>query len=220
MAPRIVRCPLHSIILLLTSCLSALLALSFFSVPACAQLQQPFVFASNPNGPGPGILVWTRNDVSGALTPVAGSPFPSREPVSGLTLDFKGRFLFVATSLDHIEMYTVDSNTGGLHEVPNSPFASSHTNSPAFLSTESSGQFLYVVNSNGSKPGVAAVESFQIDAVNLGLVPTAAGSTDLPGVFVGGATHPSGKAFYVFCNDPNSQPTPNNPSFLLFNSSN
>ncbi len=198
--------------------LAVLLGLFLYSIPAHAQLQQPFVFAADPFGPGPGILVYTRNDVSGVLTPVPGSPFPSRAPVNSLALDFKGRFLFVATSQNNIEMYTIDPNTGALQEVPNSPFASPTTR-PQFLSTETSGQFLYVVDMPGSSgPNVSAVESFQIDAVNLDLIPTAAGATDLPGLFVGGATHPSGKAFYVFCNSPSS--TPNLPFFLLFDSSN
>ena len=198
--------------------LAVLSGLCLCSISAHAQLQQPFVFAADPFGPGPGILVYTRNDVSGVLTPVPGSPFPSRAPVNSLALDFKGRFLFVATSQNNIEMYTIDPNTGALQEVPNSPFASPTTR-PQFLSTETSGQFLYVVDMPGSSgPNVSAVESFQIDAVNLDLIPTAAGATDLPGLFVGGATHPSGKAFYVFCNSPSS--TPNLPFFLLFDSSN
>jgi hypothetical protein len=195
-----------------------LCALFFGAISARAQFQQPFVFAVDPNGPG--IVVFTRNDVTGVLTPVPGSPFPSREPPSELALDFKGRFLFVGTSLNNIEMFTVDPNTGALQEVPNSPFASP-TTKPEFLSTESTGQFLYVIDSGGSQPNVSAVESFQIDAVNLDLIPTAAGATDLPGLFQGGATHLSGKAFYVFCNYPNSaNPNPNEPFFVLFNSSN
>jgi hypothetical protein len=136
--------------------------------------------------------------------------------VNELALDFKGRFLFAGTSANNIEMYTIDPNTGALKEVPHSPFASS-TTSPEFLSTESSGQFLYVVDlPSSSNPNASAVESFQIDAANLDLIPTAAGATVLPGVFAGGATHPSGKAFYVFVNDPTVQP--NQPHFLLFDS--
>jgi hypothetical protein len=121
--------------------LALLSGLFLCSIPARAQFQQPFVFAIDNNGPGPGILVYTRNDITGVLSPVPGSPFPSREPVNELALDFKGRFLFVGTSVDHIEMYIIDPNTGALQEVPNSPFASP-TTSPQFLSTESTGQFL------------------------------------------------------------------------------
>jgi hypothetical protein len=197
--------------------LAVLFGFSLCTIPARAQLQQPFVFAVDTNGPGPSILVYTRNDITGMLTPVAGSPFPSRAPVNSLALDFRGRFLFAATSQNNIEMYTIDPNTGALQEVLNSPFASPTTR-PEFLSTESSGQFLYVIDRPGpSGPPVSAVESFQIDAVNLSLIPTVAGATDLPGVFIGGATHPSGKAFYVSCNSLSS--SPNVPFFLLFNSS-
>jgi len=195
-------------------------AILAYSIPALAQFQLPFVFTagSGPGGTGYGIAVYTRNDITGVLTPVPGSPFLSRAPVNELALDFKGRFLFAGTSENNIEMFTIDPNTGALQEVPHSPFASS-TTSPEFLSTESSGQFLYVVDlPSSSNPNASAVESFQIDAANLDLIPTAAGATDLPGIFVGGATHVSGKAFYVFCNSPSS--IPNLPSFLLFDSSN
>lgn len=197
------------------------LAFAFLVLPAGAQLQQPFVFAASSTGSGPAIAVYTRNDASGALTPVAGSPFPSREPVNRLALDFQGRFLFVATSVNNIEMFSIDASTGALQEVPNSPFASPFTKSPEFLSTESSGQFLYVVNGIGSQPNFSAIESFTIDPVNLDLVPSSSGSTNLPGLFVGGATHPSGQAFYVLCNFPdNSNPNPNEPFFLLFSTAN
>lgn len=188
-----------------------------WALPARAQVQQPFVFAVNTAGPSPGILVFSRNDATGLLTPVSGSPFPSKAPVNRLALDFNGRFLFAATSVNNIEMYTINSSTGALQEVPNSPFASTHTSSPAFLSTESIGQFLYVIDLNGSHANVSAVESFQIDSVNLDLIPTSAGSTDLPGLFAGGATHPSGKSFYVMVSNPSN---PSNQPFLLFNSSN
>jgi hypothetical protein len=191
-----------------------------YSIPALAQFQLPFVFTagSGPGGTGYGIAVYTRNDITGVLTPVPGSPFLSRAPVNELALDFKGRFLFAGTSENNIEMFTIDPNTGALQEVPHSPFASS-TTSPEFLSTESSGQFLYVVDlPDSTNPNASAVESFQIDAANLDLIPTAAEATVLPGIFVGGATHLSGKTFYVFVNDPTVQP--NQPHFLLFDSSN
>ena len=203
-------------------CALMLFSLLLGSLSARAQLKQPFVFGPNTAGPGPGILVFVRNDATGVLTPVPGSPFPSKAPVNRLALDFNGRFLFVATSANNIEMYTIDPNTGALQEVPNSPFASATTNGVVFMSTESTGQFLYVIDSVGSKPNVSAVESFQIDAVNLDLIPAAAGATDLPGLFASGATHLSGKAFYAILNQPNASGSfpANTPYFLLFDSSN
>jgi hypothetical protein len=136
-----------------------------------------------------------------------------------MTLDFTARFLFTAThNPSKISMFTVDPNTGALQEVPKSPFASPSTNSPVFLSTESTGQFLYVINFNSSQPDVSSVESFQIDPVNLDLIPSSSGATQLPGLFLSGATHPSGKSFYTLLNIPNS-PIPSQAVFLLFDGS-
>jgi len=86
--------------------LAFILPLSFF--PLRAQLQQPFVFSTDLTNPS-SIDVYTRNDITGVLTPLVGSPFPSREPVSVMTLDFKGRFLFTASSnVSKISMFTVN----------------------------------------------------------------------------------------------------------------
>ena len=137
-----------------------LCAVLAFSSSARAQFQSVFVFAADPAG----VAVYTRNDVTGVLTPVAGSPFPSKEAVTSITLDFTGRYLFTANrATSKISMFTIDAITGAPQEVPNSPFASLFTNQPMFLSTESSGQFLYVINFNGSSAFTSSVESFQID---------------------------------------------------------
>src|SRR5260370_19114790 len=101
-------------------------------------------------------------------------------------------------------MFVGDRDCGVLQEVPKSPFASPSTNSPVFLSTESTGQFLYVINFNNSQPDVSSVESFQIDPVNLDLIPSPNGPTHLPGLFLSGATHPNDKSFYALLNIPNS----------------
>jgi len=193
----------------------AALILLLSATPARAQFQSAFVFASDPKG----VAVYTRNDATGVLTPVPGSPFPSKEPVDTLALDFKGRYLFTAaTSLSKISMFTIDPNTGALQEVPNSPFASIYTDTPRFLVPEITGQTLYVINFYGSSVNVSGVESFQIDSLNQALVPAPSGSMDLPGLAVASATHPSGKAFYVFVNNPVST-IPNTAALLVFSSS-
>ena len=76
--------------------LALVIGLFLCSISARAQLQQPFVFAADPANPR-GIAVFTRNDLTGVLTPIPGSPFPSREEVNVMTLDFTARFLFTAT---------------------------------------------------------------------------------------------------------------------------
>jgi hypothetical protein len=76
--------------------LALVIGLFLCSISTRAQLQQPFAFCGDPANPK-GIAVYTRNDLTGVLTPVPGSPFPSREAVNVMTLDFKARFLFAAT---------------------------------------------------------------------------------------------------------------------------
>ena len=73
---------------------SPLFVLSFFlywllAPAASAQFQSAFVFASDPKG----VAVYTRNDATGVLTPVSGSPYPSKEAVTFLALDLKARYL-------------------------------------------------------------------------------------------------------------------------------
>jgi len=77
-----------------------------------AQLQKPFIFTVDPANPL-SIAVYTRNDLTGILTPVPGSPFPSKESANVMTLDFKSRFLFTASfNPSKISMFIVDPNTG------------------------------------------------------------------------------------------------------------
>src|SRR5258708_40179351 len=111
-----------------------------------------------------------------------------------MTLDFKGRFLFTASfNPSKISMFTVDPNTGALQEVPNSPFASLSTNDPVFLSTACGGQFLYVINFNGSQAGASSFVCFLIDSMHVDLIPSSSAATRLPCLFLKDATHPCGR---------------------------
>src|SRR5258708_25027658 len=49
-----------------------LIGLAICSISARAQLQQPFVFSANPANPK-SVAVFSRNDLTGILTPVLGS---------------------------------------------------------------------------------------------------------------------------------------------------
>jgi hypothetical protein len=198
----------------------ALALMQFFVLWLCApraeaQFQSAFVFAADPKG----VAVYTRNDATGVLTPISGSPFPSKEAVTFLALDFRGRYLFTANNAtSKISMFSIDTNTGALQEAANSPFASGYTNAPMLLAPEITGQLLYVINYFGSSTIVSSLESFQIDSANQTLVPSGNAAVDLPGLYFGGAVHPSGKTFYGYFNTP-SPSNPDAASFLVFNSS-
>ncbi|HKV25023.1 MAG TPA: choice-of-anchor D domain-containing protein [Candidatus Acidoferrum sp.] len=182
--------------------IGALLVVSIFPCSALAQFQQPLVFSS-------GGAVAVRNDQTGALTAVAGSPFltSAQAPSSPFVLDVQGRFLF-ALGTNSIRMFQItDTTTGAYQEVANSPFASPHTNQPSFLAVEPSGNYLAVANRVGLNPGDGSVETFQISPSAPGgpaLVPVAGSAIELDSAPIGAAEPPDDKEFVIFMG-PNPQ---------------
>jgi 6-phosphogluconolactonase (cycloisomerase 2 family) len=181
-----------------TNYLKTLMILAVLTAPAAivpsahAQFQQPLVFSSAG-------AVAVRNDQSGTLTAVDGSPFaPANQ---SLAIDVQGRFLF-AIGTSSIHMYEItDSTTGAYQEVANSPFASTVTNQPAFIAVEPTGQFLAVVNRVGQNPGDGLVETFLISPTASGgpaLLPVAGSATELDSTAIGFAQPPNNKSFLIF----------------------
>jgi hypothetical protein len=172
-------------------------ALLAFAATTSAQLQQPYVYTT-------GGAIATRNDVTGALAPVAGSPLPALGYPA--VIDSKGRFLFAAGN-NSIHMYTVDSATGTYTEVPGSPFSSANTNSPVLIATEPTGTYLGVVNSVGLNAGESSVESFQIDATGETLIPVGGSFLELVSTPVGAAANPVQGTFFIYLG-----PNPSSPN--------
>ena len=121
----------------------------------------PFPAGSQPQQ---GIAVTTQyvyvsnlasNDVSayhfdastGALTPLAGSPFtlaPAGAGPESLAINPAGTFLFTANmNSDNVSAFSVNAD-GSLTAVPGSPFAAGR--SPQYLVTDRTGSHLFVVN--------------------------------------------------------------------------
>jgi 6-phosphogluconolactonase (cycloisomerase 2 family) len=178
---------------LITLIILPALAFAALIVPAAdAQLQQPLVFSSAG-------AVASRNDQTGLLTPVAGSPFTAAN--QSLAIDVQGRYLF-AIGTSSIHMYEITNpTTGAYQEVANSPFASSVTNQPAYIAVEPTGQFIAVVNRVGQNPGDGLVETFQISPSAPGgpaLIPVAGSGTELDSTAIGFAQPPNNKTFLIF----------------------
>ncbi len=172
--------------------LSLFFATNLYLPSAFAQLQQPLVFSSAG-------AVAARNDQTGALTPVRGSPFTAvNQP---LTIDVQGRFLFAITT-NGIRMFQIsDSTTGAYQEVAHSPFASASTNQPAFIAVEPTGQFIAVVNRVGQNPGDGMVETFQIAPTAPGgpaLIPVAGSPVELDSTAIGFGQPPDNQHFLLF----------------------
>ena len=180
--------------------------------PADAQApQQQYVYGSStPGSTGSVVNVLSKNGLTGSLSPILNSPFPERSDGGPMAIDALGRFLFVLNrNASTITMFQIDSNTGALSEVHDSPFATGPTlaltstpSNPRSLATEKGGKFLYVGYKNGSAQGAGEIDEFTIDAVNLKLVP--GGGTSGGGFLltttgpVAMVSEPKGRALYAF----------------------
>jgi hypothetical protein len=122
-----------------------------------------FLYASDPGDPNGGILAYSL-DLSGSLTPVQGSPFPTLPSASpsfvlyGAYIQTAGdpgtQFLLVSlTNLGKVAVFAIDSNTGALTAVPGSPFAVG--NGPGALVED---DFNHVFVMNGSDHTVSAFD--------------------------------------------------------------
>jgi 6-phosphogluconolactonase (cycloisomerase 2 family) len=71
------------------------------------------------------ILGYAMDSVTGALTPIPGSPFHGVNAPRGLAVDPTGKFLYVTdVGSDSVTGFGVDATTGRLAAVPGSPFPS------------------------------------------------------------------------------------------------
>ena len=176
--------------------LPPLAAMAALVPSAHAQLQQPLVFSSEG-------AVASRNDQTGALTPVAGSPFTAAN--QSLVIDVQGRYLF-ALGTNSVRMFQIsDATTGAYQEVPCSPFASSVTNQPAYIAVEPTGQYIAVVNRAGQNPGDGSVETFTISPSSTScasggpaIIPVVGSATELDSTAIGFAQPPNNKSFLIF----------------------
>ena len=128
---------------------------------------------------------------SGALTPVAGSPFKAGHGPNGVTIDPTGEFAFVADiGSNDVSAYTIDATSGALKKVKGSPFAAGA--SPVYVTVEPTGKFAYVPN-----VGSNDISAYTIDATSGALTPVT-GSPFKAGVGAYSlAIAPSGKFAYV-----------------------
>lgn len=70
------------------------------------------------------VSAFTINALTGGLTQITGSPFPSGINPIFITVDPSGKFAYAANSTDNtISAYAIDSNTGTLTTVTGSPFS-------------------------------------------------------------------------------------------------
>jgi 6-phosphogluconolactonase len=137
---------------------------------------------------------------SGALTPVAGSPFPMPSGwsvlfVDSLAIDPAGKFLYAPDSASNvIAGFTLNGSTGAVTPISGSPFAAGQ--GPQQVVVHSSGRFLYASDGNDPQGSISA---FTIDASTGALTPIS--GSPFPIALGNGSdgllTDPSGKFLYA-----------------------
>lgn len=105
-----------------------------------------FVPSLDGNTAAGAILAYTIDATTGALTAVAGSPFPAGTYPNVVTVDPSGKFAYVA-NIDSAEIsaYTINTSSGALTPTAGSPFAAGGPNTfPRAVTVDPSGKFAYV----------------------------------------------------------------------------
>ena len=88
---------------------------------------------------------YVQDGLTGALTPITGSPFNSGDNPVGTVADPTGRFLYVANfNGASIGMFSIDASTGALTPLSPGTIACPGGGSPISLATDGSGKFLFV----------------------------------------------------------------------------
>lgn len=110
----------------------------------------PGVNFEDPNSMG-SIGGYNIDSNSGALTAIAGSPFPTGANAVAVAVHTSGSFLYVGSHVEShlfyggsIYGYTIEKSTGVLSQISGSPFPSGHL--PASIAQDPSGKFLYVAD--------------------------------------------------------------------------
>ena len=164
------------------------------------QTQQPYLFATtNVNGQS-AVATFVRNDTSGALAGVSGSPFVlTTSGCAPSVMDAKGRFLFGPCG-DGVAAYSFNSGTGSVSEVANSPFAASSSGRPWAVIAESTGQFVYVLKMGAETfptSTTMTLDSFVIDPANQTLKQPVSQTMTLAGTAVSAVADANGHFLHV-----------------------
>jgi 6-phosphogluconolactonase len=103
------------------------------------------------------VSAFSIDPATGALTQLAGSPFPTGNDPQGVTTDPSGKFLFTANAGDStVSAFTIDATSGGLTAV-GSPFVLQ--GAPDGLAVDPTGGFLLVANSGNNGLSVFSINA-------------------------------------------------------------
>jgi 6-phosphogluconolactonase (cycloisomerase 2 family) len=137
-----------------------------------------------------GVVVGFSIDGTGALTPLASSPFACGTQPAAIAFDPKGAFVFVANlSSNNLSAYRINSSTGALTQVAGSPFGTGL--GPSGVTVDPAGRRVLVVNGYAGSASV-----FSLDASTGALTQVAGSPFTSPGLSGTVAVDPGGRLVY------------------------
>jgi 6-phosphogluconolactonase (cycloisomerase 2 family) len=126
-----------------------------------------FLYVSTAFGNSGDLEGFSINAASGALTPLAGSPFASFL-ATAVKASPSGKYVYVADETNGVRAFSLNAMSGALTEIAGSPFAAG--NEPFGIAMDPAGKFLYTGNFVSND-----VSGFTVDA-NSGKLAAIAGS--------------------------------------------
>jgi len=164
-----------------------------------------YVYVAGGDSLSSRLYPFTRDSSSGEVTTIGGLPYPIDHSGNGITTDPGGKFVLVAstgtsTLFGAIDVFSLDSTTGTLTAVANSPFHSGVD--PSDITVHPSGKFVYVANTAD-----ATISLFTLDGTSGALTemansPIPSGGNGTINGPTGIVADASGKYVYV-CNASN-----------------
>jgi 6-phosphogluconolactonase (cycloisomerase 2 family) len=165
-------------------------------VSAAVDPSGKFLYVANgselcPACPGANTVSAYTIGATGALTPIAGSPFAAGAGPFSVAVDPTGRFVYVANQFSaNVSAYSINGATGALTPISGSPFAAG-TN-PFSVVVHPTGKFLYVVNIVSGN-----VSAYSINAATGALTPISGSPFGAGHESALAAVSPSGLFYWV-----------------------
>jgi 6-phosphogluconolactonase (cycloisomerase 2 family) len=155
-----------------------------------------FLYASSSGGASNvGIAAYTIDSTTGALAPIAGSPYASGYGNYSIAITPNGQFVYVTNHADNtISGYALNGSTGVLTPLVGNPFTAAV--GVYALAIHPSGSFLYAANTVDNV-GTGSVTAYAIDSVTGALTSTTGSPYATGSGAVSVALDPAGKFLYV-----------------------
>jgi 6-phosphogluconolactonase len=118
-----------------------------------------------PSGPVPGFVSAYTVGRTGALTQIAGSPFPAGLNSHSIVVDPTDKFVYVANhDSNDLSAYVINPTSGALTQIAGSPFPAG--TGPHGVTVDPTGKFVYVANEQSNN-----ISAYTINAASGALTP-------------------------------------------------